>query len=85
MSRAIQVTSRQRRAVLSYLFGLTAFASVVTVAASDILPCPARSSTSRFAEGDETSEMRRGGGRTIVEKRPRRQWIEEKRPPLTSS
>lgn len=90
-SRAIQVTSRQRRTFLSYLFGLTAFASVLTVAASDVLPCPARSSTRRFAEGDVSivGEGQEAGvynekRRAVVEKRPRR-WIEEKRPPIASS
>ena len=79
-SRVVQVTSRQRRQFLSYLFGLTAAASVLTVSASDVLPCPARSSTRRFADGEEGEEEageRRGA---VVEKKPRR-WIEEKRPP----
>lgn len=88
-SRAIQVTSRQRRTFLSYLFGLTAFASVLTVAASDVLPCPARSSTRRFAEEDmsvdgEGASMYNEKRKAVVEKRPRR-WIEEKRPPIASS
>lgn len=78
-SRVVQVTSRQRRTALSYLFGLTAFASVLTVAASDVLPCPARSSTMRYAEGEQEGPYERR--KTVVEKRPRR-WIEEKRPPV---
>lgn len=78
LARALNLTHRQRRTFLSTLFTLTAVVSVLTVAGSDVLPCPARSSTKRFAEeGEEQERVPRG--RAVVEKRPRR-WIEEARP-----
>ena len=75
-TRALQFTHRQRRRFVSSLFGLTFLASVVTVSASAVLPCPAHRKGARFADA-EGMEGRRGV--TIVEKRPRR-WIEETHP-----
>ena len=83
LSRTLYLSPRQRRTFLSTLFGFTAAVSVLTVAGSDVLPCPARSSTKRFAEEGPEAEL--GGqqrvtrGRAVVEKRPRR-WIEETKP-----
>lgn len=77
--RALHLTTRQRRSFLTTLFGLTAAVSVLTVAGSDVLPCPARSSTKRFAEEGGSEGQRVMRGRAVVEKRPRR-WIEEERP-----
>ncbi|CAL1702252.1 unnamed protein product [Somion occarium] len=82
-SRALHFTPRQRRAFISYLFGLTAFASVLTVSASDILPCPAHPTRGRFADGEMDKRMK-GGQQMVVEKRPRK-WIEEKKPILPHS
>lgn len=79
LARALHLTHRQRRTFLSTLFTLTAAVSVLTVAGSDVLPCPARSSTKRFAEEEGEEQERVPRGRAIVEKRPRR-WIEEARP-----
>jgi len=74
--RALHFTPRQRRHFVSSLFYLTFFASVVTVSASAVLPCPAHNHGARFADG-EGMEGRRAA--TVVEKRPRR-WIEETHP-----
>jgi cytochrome c oxidase assembly factor 2 len=78
--RALYVLTRQRRSFLSALFATTAFVSVLTVAGSDVLSCPARSSTKRYAEEALGGERERAvKGRAVIEKRPRR-WIEEERP-----
>lgn len=82
MIRPLRLTTTQRRSFISSLFGLTFLASVVTVAASSFLPCPARHSRVRYADGQM---MENGGGtdgktrKVIVEKRPSR-WIREKDP-----
>ena len=71
-------TSRftRRRTFVSTLFTVTFFASMLTVSASNILPCPARPDKSRFTDSD----MEQGvGGSVKVAKRPRR-WIEERLP-----
>ncbi|KAH7918832.1 hypothetical protein BV22DRAFT_1075891 [Leucogyrophana mollusca] len=70
ISRTLRFTHQQRRTVVSSLFVLTFFASVLTVSASNILPCPVRHNRHRYAD----SERRQGAA--VVEKRPRR-WIEE--------
>jgi len=72
------------RKLVSSLFVLTFFASVVTVSASSVLPCPARGDRSRYADVDEeregdSSRGRHGAAATVVERKPRR-WIEETRP-----
>ncbi|EGO01837.1 hypothetical protein SERLA73DRAFT_49488 [Serpula lacrymans var. lacrymans S7.3] len=80
----LRLTHSQRRTVVSTLFSLTFFAAVLTVSASNVLPCPARAGIhrGRYADGggDGDGAARRGGGRAdvVVEKRPRR-WIEETR------
>ncbi|KZT12979.1 uncharacterized protein LAESUDRAFT_605820, partial [Laetiporus sulphureus 93-53] len=77
--RALNVINpRQRRTVVSMLFGLTAFASIVTVSASNVLSCPAHD-RERFADGVAQEGMKGRRAVTVVEKRPRR-WIEETRP-----
>ncbi|KAK7695685.1 hypothetical protein QCA50_000321 [Cerrena zonata] len=78
-SRALRFTPRQRRAFVSYLFGATAFASILTVSASDVLPCPAHVTRARFADSEEDGRVMKERRQTVVEKRPRR-WIEEKNP-----
>jgi cytochrome c oxidase assembly factor 2 len=79
VSRAFQLTTRNRRKALTYIFGATAFGTVLTVAGSEVLPCPARPNGSRrHADGPEGL----GADRTVVEKRPRR-WIEESRPQIS--
>ncbi|KAI9001205.1 hypothetical protein BD414DRAFT_473951 [Trametes punicea] len=81
VSRALHLNHRQRRTFISSLFGLTFLASVVTVSASALLPCPA--DRGRYADGAEAQGAaavlsgRRGS--VVVEKKPRR-WIEETRP-----
>ena len=82
VSRILQQNHRQRRKFISSLFGLTFLASVVTVSASAILPCPVN--RSRYADGDAegpaaTNMSAYGRRPVVVEKKPRR-WIEETRP-----
>ncbi len=82
VSRALHLIPRSRRKALTYIFGATAFTSILTVAGSEVLPCPARpSGNRRHADGAENLEG--VAGRTVIEKKPRR-WIEESRP-VTSS
>ncbi|KAI0092778.1 hypothetical protein BDY19DRAFT_883457 [Irpex rosettiformis] len=86
VSRALQLTTRNRRKALTYIFCATAFASVLTVAGSEVLPCPARpGGKSRHADDSEViGDIARGTtGSTVVEKRPRR-WIEESRPVISN-
>jgi len=68
----------QRRAFVSSLFCLTFIASVVTVSASSILPCPARINKDRFMDSREEPMVSEGPIKIVI-KRPRR-WIEEKTP-----
>ncbi len=83
VSRILQQNHRQRRKFISSLFGLTFLASVLTVSASAILPCPVN--RSRYADGDApayaaaTNLDANGRRAVVVEKKPRR-WIEETRP-----
>jgi len=78
MYRALRFT--QQRQFVSSLFGLTFLAAVVTVSASSILPCPARSNKARFADSEGENEIAEGDVRRVtVAKRPRR-WIEEVHP-----
>ncbi|KAF9246955.1 hypothetical protein BU15DRAFT_39410 [Melanogaster broomeanus] len=75
MPRILRVTPQQRRTFISTLFGLTFFASVLTVSASNVLPCPVRPDRSRYADSDGRAS---GDSATaVVEKRPRR-WIQER-------
>ncbi|RPD61920.1 hypothetical protein L226DRAFT_535298 [Lentinus tigrinus ALCF2SS1-7] len=83
VSRVLSLNHRQRRTFISSLFGLTFLASVVTVSASAILPCPAHPTRGRFLDGSPEADASMGAngrrGITVVEKKPRR-WIEETRP-----
>jgi len=73
----MRITARQRRSFVTSLFGFTFLASVITVSASTILPCPARKDRARWAESDKEGIA---GYQTVeVVKRPRR-WIEETTP-----
>jgi len=78
-ARQFRLTTPQRRSFISSLFGLTFVATVLTVSASAVLPCPARSTRARLADAGEGGEGNLDGEayRVVVEKRPRR-WIEEK-------
>ncbi|OCH88299.1 hypothetical protein OBBRIDRAFT_795348 [Obba rivulosa] len=78
-ARTLNFTHRQRRTFVSSLFALTFIACVVTVSASAVLPCPARTSRDRYAD-DGSEEVGQSKRRvTVIEKRPRR-WIEETQP-----
>ncbi|KAJ6629160.1 hypothetical protein B0H10DRAFT_1988185 [Mycena sp. CBHHK59/15] len=77
MYRALRFT--QRRNFVSSLFGFTFFATVITVSASNILPCPARPNKGRHADSELEGMDADGVRRVIVAKRPRR-WIEEVHP-----
>jgi cytochrome c oxidase assembly factor 2 len=72
-----------RRKYISALFGLTFFATVVTVSASNILPCPARPHRVRFADAGEDVDLERMAEASqrpiIVANRPAR-WIQETDP-----
>ena len=76
LNRALRFT--QRRTFISSLFGFTFLATVLTVAASNLLPCPARQQRGRFADGDSDDGTAKKT-RVAVVKRPRR-WIEETHP-----
>jgi cytochrome c oxidase assembly factor 2 len=81
---SFRLTTRRARALTSSLFGLTFFACVLTVSASNMLPCPAHLHRGRFADdGNNTGDHQPSNGRRaiVVEKRPRR-WIEERHPRL---
>ncbi|KIL68137.1 hypothetical protein M378DRAFT_72447 [Amanita muscaria Koide BX008] len=67
-----------KRTFVSTLFGITFFASMLTVSASNLLPCPARTDKSRFADSD-MEQSGRNRNPVKVAKRPHR-WIEEKQP-----
>ncbi|TFK93870.1 hypothetical protein K466DRAFT_537130 [Polyporus arcularius HHB13444] len=83
VARALNMNPRQRRTFISSLFGLTFLASVVTVSASALLPCPAHPTRGRYLDGspEANADLNMSGRRgvTVVEKKPRR-WIEETRP-----
>jgi len=77
-----RLTNRNRRTLVSVLFGLTFLASVATVSASDVLPCPARPNRHGFADSGESDKDRKGLlSEVTVASRPRRRWIEERIPP----
>lgn len=67
MFRLLRFNASQRRSFISSLFTATFVASVITVAASSILPCPARKNGIH------------SDGKVMVERRQKR-WIEEKPP-----
>jgi cytochrome c oxidase assembly factor 2 len=79
--KALRLT--QRRSFVSSLFGFTFVATVLTVSASEILPCPARPiKGTRFADSqDQRSLGQQEALEVKVQKRPTRRWIEEKIPP----
>lgn len=80
VSRTLYLTTRTRRKALTYIFGATAFASVLTVAASDVLPCPVKPNKGRYAEGKDGEEVGRSlATGAVIERRPVRRWIEERR------
>lgn len=70
----------RNKTLTSTLFAITFAASVLTVAASNVLPCPVRPDRLRFAEGSSAAD----GRPVIVQKRPSR-WIEERAPPTRPS
>ena len=81
---SFRLTTRRARSLTSSLFGLTFLACVLTVSASNMLPCPAHLHRGRFADdGNNTGDHQPSNGRRaiVVEKRPRR-WIEERHPRL---
>ncbi|TFK29298.1 hypothetical protein FA15DRAFT_664222 [Coprinopsis marcescibilis] len=69
----------QRRSFVSSLFGFTFAATVLTVSASEFLPCPVRTHKGRYADSDQQELPRFAPEDVNVSKRPRR-WIEEKLP-----
>ncbi|KAI5120519.1 hypothetical protein M0805_000104 [Coniferiporia weirii] len=87
---ALRLSTSQRRSFISSLFTATFFASIITVAASSILPCPARKPRVEFAGdgSDYSSSDREFIGSTGVSpkrgstERKTRRWIEEKPPGL---
>ena len=68
----------QNRTFVSSLFGFTFFATVVTVSASNILPCPARPTRERFNDADGTTTN--SSLPVVVVAGKRRKWIEEQYP-----
>ncbi|KAJ3761647.1 hypothetical protein EV360DRAFT_37372 [Lentinula raphanica] len=76
MNRALRFA--QGRTFITSLFSVTFFASVLTVSASNVLPCPARPERKTFADADEQSSIK--GGEVVVVSRKNRKWIEEKPP-----
>ena len=81
---SFRLTSRRARSLTSSLFGLTFLACVMTVSASNMLPCPAHPHRGRFADDGNNGDDHQspsGQREIVVEKRPRR-WIEERHPKL---
>ena len=76
-----RLTTRRARSLTSSLFALTFLGCVLTVSASNVLPCPAHTHRGRFADGDNDGDHRPPSGRRAitVEKRPKR-WMEERDP-----
>ncbi|KAI0637812.1 hypothetical protein C8Q77DRAFT_1153526 [Trametes polyzona] len=66
-TRALHLNHRQRRTFISSLFGLTFLASVLTVSASAILPCP----VDRGRHADAAAGAPVGRRAVVVEKKPR--------------
>ncbi|EJD01042.1 uncharacterized protein FOMMEDRAFT_110545 [Fomitiporia mediterranea MF3/22] len=85
----VRLTTGQRRSFISSLFTATFFASIITVAASQILPCPAQKRRAEFYAGGDGSSSSSSSStsdawtnvptRRTGERKPRR-WIEEKTP-----
>ncbi|KIM27603.1 hypothetical protein M408DRAFT_330031 [Serendipita vermifera MAFF 305830] len=78
-----RLTNRNRRTIVTALFGLTFLASVATVSASDVLPCPVRPSRHSFADSGEPSDEQALPSQITRMSRPRHRWIEERIPPKT--
>lgn len=78
LARAIRFT--QRRSFISSLFGATFFGTIITVAASSILPCPVGADGQRRYADADTFPSGRAVSRAVIHKRPTRKWIEEKIP-----
>jgi cytochrome c oxidase assembly factor 2 len=81
MAKALRFTPSQRRHATSTLFAVTALAAVITVAASNVLPCPVKPKRGRFADSEEDGVQSQAGvkGITVVARRPSR-WIQETHP-----
>jgi cytochrome c oxidase assembly factor 2 len=80
MARTLRLTPARRRTFVSTLFGLTALASVFTVSASNVLPCPVHPSRKRYADDESgTDGAVQPAARVVVERRPRR-FIQETYP-----
>ena len=75
---AFRLTSRRARSLTSSLFGVTFLACLLTVSASNVLPCPAHPQRGRFADGDEGVEPQHRRV-AVIEKKLKR-WIEEHHP-----
>ncbi|KAL5508355.1 hypothetical protein ACEPAH_5974 [Sanghuangporus vaninii] len=79
----LRLSTSQRRSIISSLFTATFFASIITVAASQILPCPAHKRRAYYANdgGSSSSDawLNAAQTRRAGEKKTRR-WIEEKMP-----
>ncbi|KIJ56564.1 hypothetical protein M422DRAFT_197547 [Sphaerobolus stellatus SS14] len=70
----LRISTRQRRSFVTSLFGITFLASVITVVASTIIPCPARQRKEAWAEITD------GGMGSVKGRGRQRRWIEEKLP-----
>ncbi|KIK65444.1 hypothetical protein GYMLUDRAFT_219498 [Collybiopsis luxurians FD-317 M1] len=68
----------QGRTFITSLFSVTFFATVVTVSASNVLPCPARPEHRTYADTDDNTLIK--GGEAVVISKKTRKWIEEKPP-----
>ncbi|KAJ7591237.1 hypothetical protein C8J56DRAFT_557672 [Mycena floridula] len=68
----------QGRAFISSLFGFTFFATVITVSASNILPCPARPNKGRFMDTYEDQQPL--DVPVVIVDGKKKRWIQEKHP-----
>ena len=82
VARLIHWSTPKRRKAVTYLFALTFFASVVTVSASNGLPCPARHDRRAYLDSEDNGTGSKNASVHIVEKKQRR-WIQETRPTPT--
>ena len=81
LTRSLRMRPRQRRTFIASLFGFTFLASVATVSASALLPCPV--TRGRYADSEGAMSMESGKRRAapaVVEVKKPRRWIEETRP-----
>lgn len=80
MVRPLRLSTTRQRSFVSSLFTAAFLGSIITVAASNLLPCPAQKSRVQYADDGTSGSGRNGEYRNrdvVVVKRPRR-WIEEK-------